>query len=172
MVEYKVTLKNGGEVILPLPSTPIVPNTTYTPTNPSRWGGSEESIVAVNSNGSYKTRAEIQIALDSYRGIDFDTLLNEGFRLITSFAPTDAAPIEELEVRRDQPWGGEYLVAHFTPHAENRIYTPIYDEEDVFELDPQENLEIAIPHRENADGNYIAYVTFNNATYKVLIEVN
>lgn len=169
MREYKVTQKGGGEVVLPLPSRPIVPNTTHTSTNPSRWGGSEESIVAVNSNGSYKTRAEIQIALDSYRGIDFDTLLNEGFRLITSFAPTDAAPIEELEVRRDQPWGGEYFVAIFTPHAENRVYTSILDEEDVFEFVTNDKVDIAVPHCEDEGGNYIAYVVFGNATYKVNI---
>ena len=172
MVEYKVTQKGGGEVTLTLPSAPIVPKTTYSSTNPSRWGGSEESIVAVNGAGEYKTRAEIQLALDSYRGVDFDDLLAKGFRLVTSFAPLDAAPIKELEVRKDQPWGGEYFVAVFTPHAENRAYTSILDEEDVFELDTDANVDIAVPHCEDQDGNYIAYVVFGNATYKVNIIVN
>ncbi len=171
MVEYKVTQKGGGEVILTLPTFPIVPNATHNPTNPSRWGGRENSIVAVNGNGEYKTRAEIQVALDSYRGMDFDDLLAKGFRLITSFAPLDAAPIEELEVRRDQPWGGEYFIAHFTPHSEDRFYTSIYDEEEIFSY-VQEDVKIAVPHSEDKDGNYVAYVTFNNATYRVLIEVN
>jgi hypothetical protein len=172
MIEYKVTQKGGGEVIVTLPSTPIVPMGTYNTTNPSRWGGSEESIVAVAPNGEFRTRGEIQVAMDSYRGMDFDDLLNKGFRLITSFAPTDAAPIEELEVRRDQPWGGEYLVAHFTPHAESKVYTPILDEEDVFELDKDGNVEVAVPHSEDKDGNYLGYVVFNNATYKVNIIVH
>lgn len=172
MREFKVIKKGGGEVILTLPSTPIVPSSTHT-TNPSSWGGTEESIVAVSDNGEYKTRAEIQVALDSYRGVDFDDLLAKGFRLITSFAPLDAAPIQDLEVRRDQPWGGEYFVAYFTPHAEDRLYAPILDEEDVFELvDTDGNVGIAVPHCEDEDGNYIAYVAFGNATYKVNITIH
>lgn len=171
MVEYKVTQKGGGEVILPLPKAPIVPKTTHNPTNPSRWGGDEESIVAVNNSGEYKTRSQIQVAMDSYRGMDFDDLVAKGFRLITSFAPLDATPIEDLKVRKDQPWGGEYFIAYFTPHAEDRLYASILDEEDVFELDT-DAVNVAVPHREDADGNYVAYVVLNNATYKVNIVVH
>lgn len=173
MREFKATQNGGGEVILTLPSTPIVPNTTHNPTNPNRWGGSKESIVAVNGNGEFKTRAEIQLALDSYRGMEFDALFDKGFRLITSFAPLDdLSPVEELEVRKYQPWGGEYFVAHFTHHAEARHYTSIYDEDEVFEQDADGNVEVAIPHCEDENGNYIGYVAFDNATYKVNIIVH
>ena len=172
MREFKVTQDGGKEVILPLPSAPIAPNTAHNPTNPSRWGGSKESIVAVNDNGQYKTRAEIQVALDSYRGIEFDNLLAKGFRLINSFAPLDAAPIEELEVRKDQPWGGEYFIARFTPHSEHRLYASIYDEEDIFKVDAGGNVDISVPHCEDEVGNYVAYVKFNNATYRVNIIVH
>lgn len=170
--EFKVTLKGGGEVVLTLPSAPIVPKSTHSPFHPSRWGGSEESIVAVAPNGEFKTRGEIQVAMDSYRGMDFDDLLAKGFRLITSFAPIDPDPIEDLEVRRDQPWGGEYFVAHFTPHAEDRFFVSILDEEDVFEMDTDGNVDIAVPYDEDKNGNYVAYVTFANATYKVKIIVS
>ncbi len=175
MKEYRVAT-DTFETLIKSSETPMVPCRDHGSLPPVLWGGAADSPVLVDQHGDFKTRGDLE---DIYETQPYYDLIFGGYRTLVSFAQVGLEAIEELEVWQNDPDHTASYHVEFIPHAEKgRVYSPVLDEDEVIEVHNRDfmgrTVKFLVPHEEidpqgNDDGTYVAYVTFNNATYRAVI---